>query len=202
MNTNIYVSRLHGVAPRVRSLLTTISVEVSLFFFNHSSVDVQVRVSSLQLPPLRHILWYFSFRRELFGKIKTTVLQREAPLTAPEETPSAARPGSSCGSSFVVVALRHLRGFWFSRKLGGDQGQAGALADGGPGVDGLGTVGRQHSAVLPHAARDGQTGLVPHGFCERQLRRNRDTRLGSKQTEMRKRCRSEFLQTASLWRSA
>ena len=73
---------------------------------------------------------------------------------------------------FVVLAIRHLRGFWFSRKLRGDQGQAGALTDGRPGVDGLGAVGRQHSSVLPNAACDGQTGLVPHGFCECKLRRN------------------------------
>lgn len=73
---------------------------------------------------------------------------------------------------FSIIVIRHLRGFWFSRKLRGDQGQARALADGRPGVDGLGTVGRQHSSVLPNAACDGQTGLVPHGFCECQLRRN------------------------------
>lgn len=73
---------------------------------------------------------------------------------------------------FVFIAIRHLRGFWFSRKLRGDQGQAGALADGGPGVDGLRTVGGQHPAVLPDTAGDGQTGLVPHGFCEGELRRD------------------------------
>lgn len=78
-------------------------------------------------------------------------------------------PGGSGRS--VGVALRHLRGFWFSRKLGGDEGQAGALADGRPGVDGLGAVGRQNPAVLPDAAGDGQPSLVPHGFCEGQLRR-------------------------------
>lgn len=36
-------------------------------------------------------------------------------------------------------------------------------------MDGLGTVGRQHPSVLPDAACDGQTGLVPHGFCKCQL---------------------------------
>jgi len=36
-------------------------------------------------------------------------------------------------------------------------------------VDGLGTIWRQHPSVLPDAARDGQTGLVPHGFSEGQL---------------------------------
>lgn len=65
-----------------------------------------------------------------------------------------------------VTEIRHLRGFWFSRELRGDQGEAGALADGRPGVDRLGTVRRQHPAVLPDAAGDGQAGLVPHGFCK------------------------------------
>lgn len=65
-----------------------------------------------------------------------------------------------------VIGIRHLRGFWFSRELRGDQGEAGALADGRPGVDRLGTVGRQHPSVLPNAASDGQTGLVPHSFCK------------------------------------
>lgn len=40
-------------------------------------------------------------------------------------------------------------------------------------MDGLGTVGRQNPPVLPHAAGDGQTGFVPHGFSEGELRRNR-----------------------------
>lgn len=66
----------------------------------------------------------------------------------------------------VAIGIRHLRGFWFSRELRGDQGEAGALAEGRPGVDGLGTVGRQHSSIFPNAACDGQTGLVPHGFCK------------------------------------
>lgn len=87
------------------------------------------------------------------------------------------RFGSVRGVGFlffiIFFAIRHLRGFWFSRKLRGHQSQAGALADGGPGVDGLWTVGGQHPAVLPDAARDGQTGLVPHGFCEGELRTNR-----------------------------
>lgn len=69
-------------------------------------------------------------------------------------------------SFFLVIGIRHLRGFWFSRELRGDQGEAGALAEGRPGVDGLGTVGRQHPSVLPNAPCDGQTGLVPHGFCK------------------------------------
>lgn len=72
---------------------------------------------------------------------------------------------------FLVIGIRHLRGFWFSRELRGDQGEAGALAEGRPGVDGLGAVGRQHPSVLPNTAGDGQTGLVPHGFCKCQLRR-------------------------------
>lgn len=63
-------------------------------------------------------------------------------------------------------SLRHLSGFWFSRELRGDQGEAGTLADGRPRVDGLGTVGRQHPSVLPNAACDGEAGLVPHGFCK------------------------------------
>lgn len=67
--------------------------------------------------------------------------------------------------------IRHLRGFWFSRELGGDQGEAGALAEGGPGVNGLGAVRRQDPAVLTDTSCDGQTGFVPHGFCERELRR-------------------------------
>ena len=74
--------------------------------------------------------------------------------------------GRCCYCLFFIIAIRHLRGFWFSRKLRGDQGQARALADGRPSVDGLGTVGRQHASVLPNAACDGQAGLVPHGFCE------------------------------------
>lgn len=78
----------------------------------------------------------------------------------------------SVGGGGVVTAIRHLGGFWFSRKLRGNQGQAGALADGRSGVDGLGTVGCQDSSVFPDAACDGQTSLVPHGFCECQLKRN------------------------------
>uniref|UniRef100_A0A8C8DWH1 14-3-3 protein epsilon n=1 Tax=Oryzias sinensis TaxID=183150 RepID=A0A8C8DWH1_9TELE len=65
-----------------------------------------------------------------------------------------------------------------AQKLRGHQGQTGALADGGPGVDGLWTVGGQHPAVLPDAARDGQTGLVPHGFCE-EYQENRRLRLST-----------------------
>lgn len=65
-----------------------------------------------------------------------------------------------------VIGIRHLRGFWFSRELRGDQGEAGALAGGRPSVDRLGTVRRQHPSVLPNAAGDGQTGLVPHSFCK------------------------------------
>lgn len=76
----------------------------------------------------------------------------------------------------LVTGIRHLRGFWFSRELGGDQGEAGALAEGGPGVDGLGTVGRQHPSVLPDAACDGQAGLVPHGFCKCELGRKQRER--------------------------
>ena len=78
----------------------------------------------------------------------------------------------------VVIGIRHLRGFWFSRELGGDQGEAGALAEGRPGVHGLGTVGRQHPAVLPDAACDGQTGLVPHGFSKCELQRQMKTQVG------------------------
>lgn len=70
----------------------------------------------------------------------------------------------------VVIGIRHLRDFWFSRELRGDQGEAGALAEGRPGVNGLWTVGRQHPAVLPNAACDGQSGLVPHGFSKCELR--------------------------------
>lgn len=70
----------------------------------------------------------------------------------------------------VVTGIRHLRGFWFSRELRGDQGEARALAEGRPGVNGLGTVGGQHPAILPNATCDGQSGLVPHGFSKCELR--------------------------------
>lgn len=63
-----------------------------------------------------------------------------------------------------------MKGFWFSRELRGDQGETGALVE-GTGVDRLGAVWRQDPPVLPDAACDGQTGLVPHGFCKCQLRR-------------------------------
>lgn len=33
----------------------------------------------------------------------------------------------------------------------------------------FGAVWSQDAAVLPHTSRDGQTGLVPHGFGKRQL---------------------------------
>lgn len=72
---------------------------------------------------------------------------------------------------FLGFGIRHLKGFWFSRELRGDQGEAGALAEGRPGVDGLGAVGSQNPSILSDAACDGQTGLVPHGFCKCQLRR-------------------------------
>ena len=86
------------------------------------------------------------------------------------------------------TGIRHLRGFWFSRELRGDQGEAGALAEGRPGVNGLGTVGRQHPAVLPDAACDGQTGLVPHGFSKCQLEGGGDKEIGLrlKQVKVRK----------------
>lgn len=84
---------------------------------------------------------------------------------------------------FLGCGIRHLRGFWFSRELRGDQGEAGALAEGRPGVDGLGAVWRQHSAILPDAPCDGQTGFVPHGFCKCQLRRKIRTDLWSEQRE-------------------
>lgn len=71
-------------------------------------------------------------------------------------------------SSFapLVSGKRHLRKFWFSGELRGDQSQAGTLVEGRPGVDGLGTVGRQNPPVFANAACDGQTGFVPHGFGE------------------------------------
>lgn len=36
-------------------------------------------------------------------------------------------------------------------------------------MHGFGAVWRQYTAVLPDTSRDGQTGLVPHGFRKRQL---------------------------------
>lgn len=33
----------------------------------------------------------------------------------------------------------------------------------------FGTVWRQDTAILPYTSCDGQAGLVPHGFRERQL---------------------------------
>lgn len=69
-----------------------------------------------------------------------------------------------------IVRIRHLAGIWFSRELRGDQGKTGALVK-GAGVDRLGAVRRQDPPVLPDAACDGQTGLVPHGFCKCQLGR-------------------------------
>lgn len=36
-------------------------------------------------------------------------------------------------------------------------------------MHGLGAVGSQDAAVLPDASRDGQTGLVSHGFREGEL---------------------------------
>jgi len=74
-------------------------------------------------------------------------------------------PRPSC----VGVSLRHGRCFWFSGRAGGDHGEAGVSEGGAAGVRGLGAVRRRDAAVLPHAARDGQTGLVPHGFGKRQL---------------------------------
>lgn len=41
-------------------------------------------------------------------------------------------------------------------------------------MDSLGTVGRQNPPVFTNAACDGQTGFVPHGFSEGELRRNRE----------------------------
>lgn len=37
------------------------------------------------------------------------------------------------------------------------------------GTHGFWTVWRYHTAILPHASGDGQTGLVSHGFRKRQL---------------------------------
>lgn len=40
-------------------------------------------------------------------------------------------------------------------------------------MDGLGAVGGQDPPVFTDAAGDGQTGFVPHGFSEGELRRRR-----------------------------
>lgn len=97
------------------------------------------------------------------------------------------------------IGIRHLRAFWSLRELGGDQGQTRALAEGWSRVDGLGTVGGEHAAVLPHAAGDGQTRLVPHGFCKCQLR-NKHRRVNTqtqknilRQTQTYCHCRLEFI---------
>ncbi|KAK5601665.1 hypothetical protein CRENBAI_022230 [Crenichthys baileyi] len=52
---------------------------------------------------------------------------------------------------------------------GGDHCKAGVSEGGVTSMHGFGAVWSQDAAVLPHASCDGQSGLIPHGFGERQL---------------------------------
>ena len=72
---------------------------------------------------------------------------------------------------YVCVSLRHGRCFWFSGQSGGDHCKAGVSEGGVASMHGFRAVWRQDAAILPHTSCDGQTGLVPHGFRERQLLR-------------------------------
>lgn len=67
-----------------------------------------------------------------------------------------------------VCRLRHGRCFWFSGQSRRDHCKAGVLEGGVASMHGFGAVWRQDAAILPHTSCDGQTGLVPHGFRERQ----------------------------------
>lgn len=72
-------------------------------------------------------------------------------------------------SLHVCVWLRHGRCFWFSGQSGGDHCKAGVSEGGVTSMHGFGAVWSQDAAILPHASRDGQSGLIPHGFREREL---------------------------------
>ena len=62
-----------------------------------------------------------------------------------------------------LSGIRHSVCFWFSGQARGDHGEP-LVSEGVASVNSFGAVRGQHTAVLPHAAGDGQTGLVPHGF--------------------------------------
>lgn len=53
------------------------------------------------------------------------------------------------------------------------------MAEGGARVHGLRAVWRQYTPVFPQAARNGQPGLVSHGFGEGELERE----VGQEETE-------------------